>query len=240
MQNLTLLFFLLLFTGLKAQDTLYLSKDYEETSRGEAFYFQIDDRTAPGKQDVVRKTYWINGRLKSQRSYTEKSKKLTPEGLQKHWYENGQLFYSEFFRKGKRHGELLAYWEDGSKRRHDIYKKGKLRSGRVWNEDGQEVEHFPVIVPATFPGGQEAMVAYLKSKCPVPSTQARNTEVRLLFSIRVNKEGYIDKIEIIEGAPHWYNSVATKAISEMPRWNPGQHMGDPVGVFYRLPITFRN
>lgn len=239
MKKILLPCFLLAFSLFYAQDTLYLDKNYRETIPEEAFYFQIESRDPEGKPDLIRKTYWITGQIKSEYSFITKGEEKSLNGTQRNWYETGELYYYENYRKGKRHGDLVAYWKDGSKRRHDVFKKGKLKSGKVWNEEGKEEEHFPFMIPATFPGGQEALATYLKQKCPVPPTQATGTEVRLVFSIRVGEDGYIDKIEIVEGAPHWYNSVAMNAIAEMPQWNPGRFMGDPVGVWFRLPITFR-
>ena len=222
-----------------AQDTLYLNNSYEEVARDSAAYFQIDHRNPSAEKEVTRRTYWIDGQIKSERSFIEKKEDFIAEGPSKYWYENGQLFYQENYRKDERHGELIGYWEDGSKRRHDIYKTGNLKSGQVWDKKGNELEHFPIMEKPVYPGGQEALAAYLKQNIPVPETQEKNTEVRLVLKIRINKEGYIDKIEVIEGAPNWYNAVAVNVVSRMPRWKPGRQFGEPVNVIYRLPITFR-
>lgn len=230
-------FFILTFTH--AQDTLYLDKEYQEVEPVNAQYYRIDERKGPEGKDITRKTYWIHKQIKSERSLKEKKGQLIPQGLQRFWYEDGQLYYTENFQKGKRHGDLIAFWQDGSKRRHDHFKKGKLKSGKVWNRQGEEVDHFPVMIPASFPGGQKAIAAYLKANLPLPESQKTGTEVRVVVSIRINKEGYISKIDIIDGAPHWYNAVTINALSNMPRWNPGKHMGEPVNVKFTLPITFR-
>lgn len=238
MKNYFFLFLLFSSAVLQAQDTLYLDSDYSEVLPEDAVYFQVDSRDDSG-EDLLRKTFWINGQIKSERNFLEKNEKLTADGMSKFWYENGQLYYSQNYRKGERHGELLAYWADGSPRRHDIYKNGKLKSGKVWDRNGQEIDHFPVLVPAKFPGGQQAINAYLKKHLPVNSAQKKNTEVRVVVSIRVDKEGYISHVKIVEGAPHWYNAVTINALMQMPRWNPGMHMGEPINVRYTLPVTFR-
>lgn len=236
-----LLLLILLFTSSisLAQDTIYFDTAWKESLLKEASYYRIDEQPTSGKADLERRTYNINGQIKSFRSFKIKDDKKILEGEQKTWYDNGQLWYTENYRKGERHGELVAFWEDGSKRRHDFYKKGKLKSGKVWNRKGEEQEHFPVMVPASFPGGQKALAEYLKKNLPVPESQKRGTEVRLLVNIRINKEGFIDEIQSIEGAPHWYNAVTISTLSKMPRWNPGKFMGDPVNIWFRLPLTFR-
>lgn len=241
LQMKTLLFFymLCLSSGLLAQDTIFLNSQWEESLPQEAAYYRIDKKVSSGRADLEQSTYFIIGQIKSLRSFDTRNDKKVLEGDQSTWYSNGQLWYTENYRKGERDGELLAFWEDGSKRRRDVYKKGKLITGRTWNEKGEEVAHFPVMVPASFPGGQKALAAYLRKMLPVPDSQKEGTEVRLLVSITINKNGHLNKIELVEGAPHWYNAMAISALSRMPRWNPGKFMGEPVRVRYALPVIFR-
>lgn len=240
MKNIFILLFLFSLSFATAQDTLYFDEDWNESHPQRASYFTIDERPGQNGADLTRKTYWINGQIKSERSYTEKKEVLTLEGVQKTWYENGQLFYIENYRKGKRDGELLAFWEDGTKRRHDFFKKGKLKSGKTWNQNGEEIEHFPVMIPAMFPGGQKALQAYLKENIPRNPEQPKNTLVRVKVSIRINKDGAVEIIKVLEEAPHWYMAVTINALQNMPRWEPGEFMGEPVNVKYALPVTFGN
>lgn len=222
-----------------AQDTIYFDTAWKESLLQEASYYRVDEKPLSGKVDLETRTYSIDGQIKSLRSYRIEDDKKILEGEQKTWYDNGQLWYTENYRKGERHGELIAYWEDGSKRRLDVYKKGKLKSGNVWNRQGKEEEHFPVMIPASYPGGQRALAEFLRANLPVPDSQKKGTEVRLLVNLRINKEGLVDNIELIEGAPHWYNAVTITTLSNMPRWNPGKFMGEPVNVHFRLPVIFR-
>ncbi|MGB7842144.1 MAG: hypothetical protein WBL21_05095, partial [Salinimicrobium sp.] len=141
MKNRFYLLLLISVSFVQAQDTIYLDEKYKETNPKEAIYYRIDDRETTGDQDLIRKTYWRDGQIKSETPYLEKKDKLVPTGLWKFWYENGQLFYSQHYKKGERHGELVAFWKDGSRRRHDNYKKGKLKSGKVWNKHGEEIEY---------------------------------------------------------------------------------------------------
>ncbi len=240
MKVITSICFLLVLTFAHGQDTIYLNRDYQEIEAGKAEYYRVEETKGAGEKEVIRRTYWITNQIKSERSFIEKKDQLIPEGLQKFWYEGGQLYYTENFKKGKRHGDLIAFWEDGSKRRHDHFKKGKFKSGKIWNRQGEEIEHFPVMVPATFPGGQKAIAAYLKANIPpAPKSQKKGTEVRVVVSIRINKEGQVSEIDLIDKAPPWYHAVTFHALSTMPRWNPGKHMGEPVNVSYTLPVIFR-
>ncbi len=132
----------------------------------------------------------------------------------------------------------MAYWEDGSRRRHDSFKNGKLKSGRIWNRQGQEEEHYPVMIPAQFPGGEKAIAEFLRKNLPVPESQERNTVVKTLAKIRIGTDGFIQEIKIVEGAPHYYNAILTQTLLNMPKWNPGSFMGEPIELWYTLPLNF--
>ena len=238
MKNSAFLLLLLFTTVLTAQDTIYLDLNYKEILPENAVYFQVEDRNAPGEQNLITTLYRTNGEIVKQRSFLEVRKKLTLHGLQKTWYDNGQLYYQETYKKGKRHGDLLAYWEDGSRRRHDSFKNGKLKSGRIWNRQGQEEEHYPVMIPAQFPGGEKAIAEFLRKNLPVPESQERNTVVKTLAKIRIGTDGYIQEIKIVEGAPHYYNAILTQTLLNMPKWNPGSFMGEPIELWYTLPVNF--
>ena len=90
-----------------------------------------------------------------------------------------------------------------------------------------------------FPGGQQALQEYLKEKLPHNPQQPKSTEVRLVVSIIIDKEGKARVRKIIEEAPFWYIATTTAVIENMPAWKPGEYMGEPINVFYALPLTFR-
>lgn len=238
MKKLLFFSFLISSTFSFSQDTIYLNTDYKETLPGNAIYFQVEERPSSGEQDLVTTLYRISGDIVKQRSFWNKGNKLTMHGLQKTWYDNGQLFYQETYKNGKRHGDLIAYWEDGSRRRHDTFKNGKLKSGKVWNRKGQVEEHYPVMIPAEFPGGQKAITEFLKENLPVPDTQKANTVVKTRVRIKIGTDGYIQEIKVVEGAPHYYNAILTQTLLNMPKWNPGSFMGEPINVWYTLPVNF--
>lgn len=239
MRKILFLFLIMTTPIFHAQDTLYLNEKYKETTPEEAIYYRIDDRNTPGDQDLIRRTFYKNGNLKSETPYHEKKEKLIPTGIWKFYYENGQLFYSQPYKKGERNGELVAFWEDGSKRRHDVYKKGKLQSGKVWNIEGEEIEHYPVLVPARFPGGKYALNDYLRDNIPHNPSQPDNTEVRVVISLLITKDGSVEILEVVEEAPQWYIAVTINTLKNMPKWEPGRFMGDPINVKYALPVTFK-
>ena len=60
------------------------------------------------------------------------------DGVQKYWFENGQLFYEGMFVDGRKEGKWIWWYEDGTKEMEKVHKKGKPDGlWRWWNESGE-------------------------------------------------------------------------------------------------------
>lgn len=233
-------FALLSFTFLSAQEKIFMNEKYEVVKDSSlATFYKIEEKISAGDAEVLRKTYRINGQISAEQYFSMKKGKTVNEGRHRFWYESGEPFYELEYKNGERHGELVAWWKDGSKRRHDFYKNDKFKSGTVWNEQGEETEHFLYYVPASFPGGNDQIPKYLTDNLPVPEKQKTGTTVKVAVIFTINKEGIINNVQIIEGAPHWYNSVTTQVLTNMPRWTPAMWFGEPVPSSFGLPVSFR-
>tara|TARA_R110002012_G_scaffold182985_2_gene349349 strand:+ start:736 stop:1458 length:723 start_codon:yes stop_codon:yes gene_type:complete len=221
-----------------AQDTIYMDNNYQELDKKEnAKYFKIVTPT-PGKDyEFLRTTYFVDGTKKAEQSYDLKDEKKIYEGLHKHYYESGELFHSIEFKKGKMHGELIAYWKNGIKRRHDYFKRNKLKKGTVWNKAGEEIEYFPFEIPPEFPGGQKALQKYLIENIKIPTYH--NSMQRVVIRFTINCEGNTTDIKIVEEAPAEYMVEAYRVVKEMPKWKPGKQFGEVVNVSYSLPLVFQ-
>ncbi|HEY9183809.1 MAG TPA: TonB family protein [Salegentibacter sp.] len=223
-----------------SQDTIYLDKNYSELdSKENAKYYKTITSFKTGNYEVLRTTYFLDGQKKAEQYYNIKNGKPVFEGLHKHWYETGELFYQLPYKKGKKHGELLAYWKNGEKRRQDTFKRDQLKEGKVWNENGEELQYFEHHIPASFPGGREKLYAFLKENINIPREQKQGVTVRVVLKFTINPEGDLSEIQIVDGAPHRYNAEAVRVLSQMPRWTPTRRFGNPVATRYTLPIIFQ-
>jgi hypothetical protein len=231
----------LIFTAISfssfAQDTIYMDSKYQEldTKKG-AKYFKIITPTPDKDYEFLRTTYFADGTRKAEQSYDLKDEKKVYEGLHKHFYESGELFYTLEYKRGKKHGKLIAYWKNGEKRRHDIFKRDKLKEGTVWNKNGEEIEYFDHLIHPVFPGGPKALNKYLIENIKVP--EYHNTRQRVVVSFTIGKDGKTKDIKIVEKAPAEYMVEAYRVVKEMPIWKPGKLFGERVNVCYSLPLIF--
>ncbi len=93
---------------------------------------------------------------------------------------------------------------------------------------------------AEFPGGQAALMDYLKKNLRYPEI-ARESEVqgRVIVRFVVNEDGKISDVVILRDIGSGCGQEAKRVVSSMPKWAPGRQNGKAVKTYFTLPVTFR-
>ncbi|MCR9172474.1 MAG: energy transducer TonB [bacterium] len=103
----------------------------------------------------------------------------------------------------------------------------------------QEVIDFPD-VEAEFPGGRDAMDAFIKENMNYPEIAKNSgTQGRVYLEFVVGNDGAISQVRVMLGVSPELDREAKRIIRSMPKWKPGEANGKPVHTRYRLPIAFR-
>ncbi|HPD64760.1 MAG TPA: energy transducer TonB [Bacteroidia bacterium] len=91
----------------------------------------------------------------------------------------------------------------------------------------------------TFPGGEVALQKYLKDNIRYPEIERDNgIQGLVVVSFVVEKDGSVNKVEILKGVTPNINDEAIRVIKAMPKWSPGKQRGKPVRVTINVPIRF--
>lgn len=91
----------------------------------------------------------------------------------------------------------------------------------------------------SFPGGQEALLAYVNKSRQYPrEAYDKGIEGRVTCSFVVNADGNISHIKVIKGCQKLLNIEAIRILAGMPSWLPGRHAGKcvPVRVIHSIPF----
>lgn len=92
----------------------------------------------------------------------------------------------------------------------------------------------------TFPGGDAALMDYLRKNIKYPPiARENNVEGRVLISFVVDKNGKIRDITVKRGIGSGCDEEAVRVVKSMPEWKPGRQNGKAVNVMYNLPISFK-
>ncbi len=92
----------------------------------------------------------------------------------------------------------------------------------------------------TFPGGNEAITAYLSQNLQYPKAASdAKIEGTVFVQFIIEKDGSVSNIKILRGIHPDCDAEVIRVVSEMPKWNPGKQRGQAVRVQFNLPVKFR-
>ena len=91
-----------------------------------------------------------------------------------------------------------------------------------------------------FPGGYEAMMAFVKQNMKYPPNARRmQIEGTVHVSFIVSKAGTISDVRVLRGIMTECDREAVRVVQMMPAWKPGKQNGRSVNVRFILPLKFR-
>jgi periplasmic protein TonB len=91
-----------------------------------------------------------------------------------------------------------------------------------------------------FPGGYNAMMAFVKQNMKYPANARRmGVEGTVYLGFVVNKDGTITDVTVLRGIMTECDNEAVRVIKAMPAWKPGRQNGRLVNVRYTVPLKFR-
>ena len=106
--------------------------------------------------------------------------------------------------------------------------------------DNDTVIFIDVEEPPTFPGGDSALVAYLKHNLHYPPAEKeKGIQGRVFVGFVIEKDGSVSSVEVKRGIGEECDAEAVRVVKEMPNWEPGKQSGIVVRMAMVLPISFK-
>lgn len=108
-------------------------------------------------------------------------------------------------------------------------------SARDLDEPLRVVEVMP-----EYPGGQQAMFAYIGKELKYPEAAIEsNVEGAVVISFVVERDGSIGDVKVLRGIGFGCDEEAVRVVKSMPNWTPGQQGGKAVRTSFNLPIRYK-
>ena len=115
-----------------------------------------------------------------------------------------------------------------------------LTEHKVVTEDTKPQIFSHVEVMPSFPGGETALMKWLTDNMTYPTIAAeQGIQGRVTLRFVVKPDGSIDEVEVLKGLDPSCDKEAMRVVKKMPKWIPGKQNGNPVYVYYSLPVVFR-
>ncbi len=119
--------------------------------------------------------------------------------------------------------------------------KENQRAGGTEAPKVEEVADNAIVeVPATYPGGEAALLAFVNKNLVYPSiAQEQELQGTVILRFRVEKDGSIGQIVIKKSLSKECDQAAASVVQKLHRFTPARQQGHPVPVWFTLPIRFR-
>ena len=92
---------------------------------------------------------------------------------------------------------------------------------------------------AEFPGGEKALMNFLRNKLVYPKKAvANNIQGTIRVEFVVCEDGDVCDIQIKNAANVLLAEEANRVVKSFPKWQAGEQNGKKVPSYYTLPITF--
>lgn len=225
----------------QADEVRYFDKNWVETGPDKAYYsksyfFAVDNQNE-GK--VITRSN--EGRLISDIDFID-IKKLEKHGIALYYDTLGQLTAKEIYHHGKKHGPLESYYQNGQKRRYDLYENDSLISGQCFSTTGADTAYYVYLQMASFPGGDQKLLEFMAKNTKYPPYARENSITGIvIIGFVVNTQGRLEQLKVEKSVDESLDMEAMRVVELMQKkviWSAGISEGEKVNVQYNLPFRF--
>jgi protein TonB len=100
----------------------------------------------------------------------------------------------------------------------------------------------PVIIAEempSFPGGDVALLKFIAKNTQYPTeAKENNIQGQVIVRFCVNTSGKVQQLSILKGVSPELDKEAMRVTQSLPSFKPGRQGGNPVPVWFLVPITF--
>ncbi|MFT4734135.1 MAG: TonB family protein [Arcticibacterium sp.] len=121
-----------------------------------------------------------------------------------------------------------------------LLKEESINSGNIIGEIEGDVLTNVEIAPQFPNGGVKKMYEFINKNIKYPkAAQSANISGRVFVKFVVDKEGKVRDPSILKGIGFGADKETIRIVKMMPKWNPGKQDGQPVNVYFTMPIFFQ-
>lgn len=109
----------------------------------------------------------------------------------------------------------------------------------VKDEDNTIYETFAIHEKPLFEGGDAGIIKYVAehTNYPIPA-QEEGIEGTVYIRFVVTKSGEVGEAKVMRAVDPLLEEEALRVIKSMPKWIPGKNNGNPVNVWFIIPVKF--
>ncbi|MBO4660462.1 MAG: energy transducer TonB [Prevotella sp.] len=104
----------------------------------------------------------------------------------------------------------------------------------------QEVTNKVYTIAEQMPSFKGNVNQWLSQNLTYPAAAAENgIQGKVVVKFVVDEHGNVSDVQVVRSVDPSLDREAVSTVKRMPKWNPGMQNGQPVKVWYTLPVTFK-
>jgi len=107
-------------------------------------------------------------------------------------------------------------------------------------EKKEVMDNNVVDVPASFPGGEAALRAFIAKNTVYPEiAQEQGLQGRVILRFKVDVDGSVSSVSVRKSLSRECDAAAIAVFKKLPRFTPAKSNGRPVPVWFNMPVNFK-
>ncbi|MBR1889221.1 MAG: energy transducer TonB [Alloprevotella sp.] len=130
--------------------------------------------------------------------------------------------------------------DNATKTIDDLKSDQKAGSTNTEKKKEEVQDNAMVEVPATYPGGEAALIAFVNSNTVYPEiAQEQEVQGTVVLRFKVDKDGSVSDVKVKKSLTKECDAEAIKVVKKLKRFIPAKSQGHPVAVWFTLPVRFQ-
>jgi len=101
-------------------------------------------------------------------------------------------------------------------------------------------ESFAIQEKPVYPGGDVALIKYVSENTIYPViSQDQGIEGTVYIRFVVTKTGNVGQAAVMRSVDPLLDEEALRVVKTLPKWEPGKNNGNPVNVWFIIPVKFK-
>ena len=122
----------------------------------------------------------------------------------------------------------------------DLKENQRAGGTTVPPKEPEVVDNAIVEVPATYPGGEAALLHFVSKNLVYPAiAQEQELQGTVVLRFKVDVDGTVSAVKVEKSLSKECDQAAAAVVRKLARFVPAKQQGHPVPVWFRLPIRFR-
>lgn len=130
--------------------------------------------------------------------------------------------------------------DNATKTIDDLKSDQKAGSTNVAPKKEEVQDNALVEQPATYPGGEAALLAYVNKNTKYPEIAIeQEVQGKVVLRFKVDKDGSVSDVKVKKSLSKECDAEAIRVVKTLKRFIPAKQQGHPVAVWFTLPVSFQ-